>query len=341
VISVHFMSGIGIQGLRTAAGITFFLLVASPAAADSFGCDDFDRSPIERIAGCTKALLQPSLEPAEKAWWLVYRGFAYDDLAEYSKGEADFKAASAEASPEYRSKAEEMASMDDPVRVDAVVPFGHAFAGHAQAMMKLGKYDTAQSDLKEAQGWYQSEIFDALIEAQNAGLQRRKGDLAAAEAAFKKSIALNPSSDRALLFYAVLLLELGRESEAKPLIEKAAAVDDGDFGFPTLWLFLHGDDREESKHALREYAGSTQEWPAPIARYYLGEIDEAKLLKAAEDGVPAKTREKLCEAHYYIAEVLRIAGRKDEARAHYRATVNTGITWYVEYDLASRWLAKN
>src|SRR3954468_3709310 len=110
-----------------ASAILALVGTISPALADTFGCEDFDRSTTERINACTKALEQPSLERDEKAWWLVFRALAHEDRAEYSAAETDFKAATVDASPEERAKALGLASIMDPLQVDAKVPFGHAW----------------------------------------------------------------------------------------------------------------------------------------------------------------------------------------------------------------------
>jgi lipoprotein NlpI len=54
-------------------------------------------------------------------------------------------------------------------------------------------------------------------------------------------------------------------------------------------------------------------WPAPIIRFYLGQITPEAVLDAAHDSNANKKREQLCEANFYLGEWALQRGTKDEA----------------------------
>jgi tetratricopeptide (TPR) repeat protein len=70
-------------------------------------------------------------------------------------------------------------------------------------------------------------LDDRLSEAYTSlgGIENSRTDNEAAEAAFKRSLELNPNYVTAYHWYALLLLELGRRDEALELIKKAAELD--------------------------------------------------------------------------------------------------------------------
>lgn len=84
-----------------------------------------------------------------------------------------------------------------------------------------------------------------------------------------------------------------------------------------LWLYAARMHSGETDLARRELdttfaRDSIGRWPRPIADFYLGKLDEARLLALArEDDKQARTR--TCQAKQFIAEGHRIAG--DPARA--------------------------
>ena len=328
-----------IQGLA----VLLLLMAAAPAHADdssAANCEDYERSAAARIADCTEALAVPEIDPLQKARLLSSRGWAHVDRAEHAEAEADFTAAVSEASFMQRLMASLLASAKDPEAVDRVTPYGDAFLGRSWMEAEEGKHDEAIADAELAAKWFQSPARDSDAEDMIAYTERLRGDPAAAEIHYKKSEEIYGSNAYDKFSYATLLIELGRDTEALTLLRDSVHLSNY-YGYPNLWLYLRSDDREEGLRAVQSYADDAKTWPVPIARYLLGSIDADALLREAEGATPAKTKENLCEAHYYIAEALRLAGKPEEARPHYQAVIDTGVAWFLEYASAKLWLAKN
>jgi hypothetical protein len=90
-----------------------------------------------------------------------------------------------------------------------------------------------------------------------------------------------------------------------------------------LWLYLarvHLGQQDLGKQELAKAFASTgrEEWPRPIAEFFIGQIDEAALLKAAADE-SALAKARTCTATGYMAELYGARGDKDKAES---ATAN-------------------
>jgi len=80
--------------------------------------------------------------------------------------------------------------------------------------------------------------------------------------------------------------------------------------------------------ALAEKAEPPQEWTRTVLRYLQGRLDDAQFLRAAGD-IGEQT-----EARTYTGFKLAMAGREDEAVAHFRWVAERGAKTYLEYALA-------
>jgi tetratricopeptide (TPR) repeat protein len=83
----------------------------------------------------------------------------------------------------------------------------------------------------------------------------------------------------------------------------------------------------EAALALAEQADPPQEWTRTVLRYLQGRLDEKQLLRAAGN-IGEET-----EARTYAAFKLALAGREDEAVAHFRWVAERGAKTYLEYEL--------
>jgi lipoprotein NlpI len=107
--------------------------------------------------------------------------------------------------------------------------------------------------------------------------------------------------------------------------------------YAMLWLYIvlsrtGNDGRGNLKNITREV--KFEEWPGPIVLMYLGQATPQAVLKDANDPVPARRREKQCEAYFYVGEQLLIEGKKAEAIKMLKAAVATNVTKFVEYEAA-------
>ncbi|UCF81587.1 MAG: tetratricopeptide repeat protein [Acidobacteriota bacterium] len=111
--------------------------------------------------------------------------------------------------------------------------------------------------------------------------------------------------------------------------------------------------REEEARAHVSNWGKTPEdagWPAPLARFYIGEITEEKVLEATESDDEETDRRRKCEAYYYMgmAHLLGtgepsdapLPEREKKARELFEKCLATNATIIPEYQSAGRELER-
>ena len=124
-------------------------------------------------------------------------------------------------------------------------------------------------------------------------------------------------------------------TDAVDALDQVLAGSDADHGIdPALWralaqLRLGQDVKPGLRKALAGQDLSV--WPGPLARYLLGEIDEAALLEASADPAPARQNEKRIGVYFLLGEEALAAGAQAEARQHFEAALATEATTFVEY----------
>ncbi|MBN2440083.1 MAG: tetratricopeptide repeat protein [Spirochaetales bacterium] len=80
---------------------------------------------------------------------------------------------------------------------------------------------------------------------------------------------------------------------------------------------------------LRDNINKMKSWRLNIAYYFIGDIDINELLRIAGDD-----NEKLCEAYAYIGITYLAKDDKKNAKDYFQKCINTGLTNFIEYDIA-------
>ena len=99
-----------------------------------------------------------------------------------------------------------------------------------------------------------------------------------------------------------------------------------------LWLLqMRAGNSDAARETLASFADVSEsaKWPAPIVRYYKGEIDRDSLLSSARGD-----KEHQCEAYYYVGEKALLDKERDSAIKWFRKCVDTGVTNFIEHRLA-------
>lgn len=114
------------------------------------------------------------------------------------------------------------------------------------------------------------------------------------------------------------LLHGGQSSESAAVLSRAAAQHRDDQRLP-LYLYLAqlqaGDGAGAARQlALRFDADKERRWPVPVADFYLGRIDAARLLAQA-GSEPARAFAQGCEAKLLVAELAGAQGDGRQAKA--------------------------
>jgi len=201
----------------------------------------------------------------------------------------------------------------------------------------VGRFAAALADLDAALRLFPKEV-PWLVE--RATLLAKTGRAAEAEAAFAQARGLAPRDGELQFAFAVFRMGQGRFAEAEPLF-RAGATGAASRPYAVIFADLCGLRRGAPDRAwLRANRVAGTDWPAPIQRFLLGELDRKGLLAAARDPSDLRTTEQQCEAFLSLGLVALMTGEREAAERELDNCVQSGIVGFIEYDLAKRELAR-
>lgn len=163
--------------------------------------------------------------------------------------------------------------------------------------------------------------------------------LAFDRAACDKVLATAPDNLTAL-FMRGLAAELeGDDAAALKDFDATAAREPRHFG-AQLWRYVAAASLGQSRGAdLKAYLDNVKQlgaWPRALAELYLGSVTPAQTLTLAAQQPGAAAAEATCAAEYHVGRAAYLAGKVDEATAHFRAALATGAAHVFEYQAAER-----
>lgn len=181
---------------------------------------------------------------------------------------------------------------------------------------------------------YHAELGDELLDG---------GRLAEAADVSARGLAIAPSS------YALnsLQLRLDFVADRWALVPARAAYllsTSGDEETLFYWNFFRrvAEQRLGRTPTAVAEARIPENWPGPLWRHLLGELDEQALVAAIREEAEGEVRrrEMACEALYYTALDLLGRDQHRRARARLAAAVNLKVVYFLEHSLAKMELAK-
>lgn len=93
------------------------------------------------------------------------------------------------------------------------------------------------------------------------------------------------------------------------------------------WAQARAGQEAAGRQVLETFVKSqpdTPNWHVTLCRYILGQVDDAALLKFAEESTVASTKAQwLCEAHFFQGLQSEAANKPDDARKHFEECVKT------------------
>lgn len=150
-----------------------------------------------------------------------------------------------------------------------------------------------------------------------ANIWRRRHDYARAVADYDLAIGLNGKS--ALMYRNRGLTHFFQGSFAESRADYALAIALEQDAYAAIWHYLaslRAGAADRFTLARNTATLAPKAWPAPVVRFYLGQLTAPQLLEAAAAHPdPARRNEQQCEANYYLGESALAAGHPDEARA--------------------------
>jgi lipoprotein NlpI len=209
------------------------------------------------------------------------------------------------------------------------------YVARGWTLIDRGDYDMAVGDFGEA---VRLKPESGAAYLGRAWAQEKLGALDRAAEDYGRAAWLQPGNPEALFGrgYANFYLD----QPAKAAEDFAAAVEKADplLGrYGLLWLYAArqragGEAAAELMRRSRRF--DLRDWPGPLIRFFLGEVDEAQVLAAANDRDAKRRQEKQCVAHFFLGQHALAKGRREQAVGHFRQAMATGATGYRQFDAA-------
>ena len=235
------------------------------------------------IQDCSKAI---ELDPVSKFAYLS-RGNAYRFEGLYDKAIGDYS----------------MVILLEPSNFRAYTARGFAHEGGQDYDSSIADFEKA-IELKPDFAWAYLGLGQVSLEMGNSDK---------ALVSFSKAIEINPSYAQAYFSRARLSFVLGDLEKSLPDFQRATELEPKS-AYKALWLEIV--NRRVNRPSQLSKSQSTIDmtvWPAPLIRLYLGDATLNDVIEKAKDPDEKKSREQLCEAHFYGGEWELQRGAKDDA----------------------------
>lgn len=218
-------------------------------------------------------------------------------------------------------------SEQDDWRVDALVR-------RAGALIDLGQFEPAAVDLDLAQT---AKADDPAIAGTRALLALSKFEPAEALEVLAPLLADKKTRPRFLRTAGNAHFQRGEFKEAQACYDELPAKgEDGEYSAIFADIAARRTGARDTMALDRMWLqGSADTWSRSCIAYLSGRIDEKAWMAESWQGNEFEVAQHQCEAHFYAGEVALAAGDEATAIRHFEASVGTGVSAFIEYNLAA------
>jgi len=318
-----------VTGEFSARAVSFCIVRALGPPEGLAACSNSSMPSYAAIIACTRIIQSGEVHGTDLAASYVNRGSRYAGKEDYDRAIADYTEA-IRLDPKldyaffrraraYAQKKEHDRAITDysqairlnPKRVPAYVRRGYAY--HSK-----GDYDRAIADYDLAIG-----INPSYVPAyHNRGFAHfAKGEHDRAIADYTEAIQLNQQYAPSYRNRGIAYLYSGSSrAKARADLEMATQLMPKD-AYVALWREL-AERRANAPSTLAQALSQIEmtAWPAPVIRLLLGETTAEALLASANSD-PKKSRERLCEANFFVGQLALQGGSKEEAKRAFQIVV--------------------
>jgi lipoprotein NlpI len=166
---------------------------------------------------------------------------------------------------------------------------------------------------------------------EKAVICEKVGDYEKAVEYYDKLLEIAPEEGGLWNAKGLALFYQGKYVEAADAFKMAVKYPDENwklYSYIFLYIGKSADGSEDISIIKPALEGDDKEWPYSVIRYFAGEITEDELMDEAGDD-----KGRLCEVHCYIGYIHKFAGDEDIAKQHFKASLATGETKFVEYKM--------
>lgn len=314
-------------------------------------------TPAEKIATCTTRLNMPNRTPSQREADYVSRGEGYRDSGQYALAMQDF-AQALKLIPgdpfaiDARGKTYDLMGQYDQAIADftavlAASPdeFGlkprsdDVLLSRAQSYISEAKYDLALADCAQALVVNPGYV-SAYATQGSANFAMQNWFLA--RGAFATIVGVNARSTTGQFGLGYTDYMLGNYAAAEQELQTASDLSPT-YAYPLLWLHLarmrQGKD-DSADFAQRAAKLSATAWPAPVVKYFLGQMNDMEVITASMNPDGMKNSGQLCETQFYIGEDQLLHKNLTQARSDLNFIVGICPKRFVEYGAAVGELAR-
>jgi len=210
----------------------------------------------------------------------------------------------------------------------------------------------SRGDVKDAQGDYDGALADyarALeLDPKNADFytdrgetKGRHGDDSGAMADYARALELDPKDAYIYESRAITRQNQGDFAGALPDYDKSIELKPDDSFYPYLYRELLQLRLKKAPAGFKNtVAGWEDSWSKSLGQFLLGNLDESKLLQAAEKKDEEPVAGQKCEAYYFIGMMRLLKGDQTGARDFFKKSMSSEFKDYYEYHFASVELAR-
>jgi lipoprotein NlpI len=219
---------------------------------------------------------------------------------------------------------------NEAIRLDP--KYANAYANRGDAYRAKGDLDGAIADSNVA---IRLNPKDVIAYNNRGNAYQAKGDLDRAIADYNEVISINPKISATYFSRGIAYVYSGSLAKAQADFKQSNQLNPKD-AYAALWL-----DVAERRNNIPSHLAQTATpldktaWPAPLVRLFLGELNSAQTMAAADDKDPTTKRAQVCEVNFYSGELALARGAKDEATRLFRLAVSDCPRIFVERDGAN------
>jgi lipoprotein NlpI len=318
-----------LTGEFSARAVSFCIVRALGPPEGLAACSNSSVPSDAAIIACTRIIQSGEVHGTTLVAAYVSRGNRYARAGDYDRAIADYtKAIHLDPKLDYtfwrrglahtRKKEHERAIADYSQAIRLNPNRAPAYVGRGYAYHSKGDYDRAIADYDEA---IRISPHYTVAYHDRGFAHFAKGEHDRAIADYTEAIRLDEQYASSYRNRGVAYLYSGSRAEARADLEMATQLMPKD-AYVALWREL-AERRANAPSTLAQALSQIEmaAWPAPVIRLLLGETTPAALLASAKESDPKKSRERLCDANFFIGQLALQKGFKEEAKRAFQIAV--------------------
>ncbi len=204
----------------------------------------------------------------------------------------------------------------------------YAYTNRGFTLMEQGDPQAAVNDFDRSLAIQPGQ---ALVYSLRGTAELRQGKLSAAIADCRKVVELDPNNPTAKSDLGFALFFAQDYAGAAKQFEAATKANNKDLKHVYSWELMSLQQAKSSVNIQQKFAPllpsdpQKWDWPDQVLAYQLGRMTDDQLLARTNSENQEDGQAQLCEAHFFIGERMLTSGDTQQAIAHFRKALETGV----------------